>query len=130
MTKIFLKILGAQIISKLRHIGTTIMAYLRMLPEIEMCAAQQIGRYLSNLHRMASDLGYLNFRENLATVWGPIFLKVEPPAEPGRKPCTQSACDEYEAAVEVSRLFSKLTLSSYEERLIESVEILSGKQYL
>ncbi|VDN97451.1 unnamed protein product [Rodentolepis nana] len=70
------------------------------LPEVDLCAAFAIGRYLSNLSRIATDYKLINFRKNLATVWGPIYMSVEP-APDTSPPVRMTECEKHAAAIEI-----------------------------
>ncbi|CDS36484.1 conserved hypothetical protein [Echinococcus multilocularis] len=105
-----------------RHLPRTVIQFLTHLPEVEMSAAVAIGRYLSHLLRIAYGHRMMNMRKTLATVWGPIFLKVEP-ATDIKPPIRMTECEKFDAAVEIfSRMletvpwhtvtpFQKVTLS-------------------
>ena len=69
-----------------------------------MSAAVAIGRYLSHLLRIAYGHRMMNMRKTLATVWGPIYLKVEP-ATDVKPPICMTENEKFDAAVEVSLKF-------------------------
>ncbi|VDL59151.1 unnamed protein product [Hymenolepis diminuta] len=83
-----------------RCLSTAFISRLNTLPEIEMCAAIAIGRYLNNLHRIAADHKIVNFRTNLATVWGPLYINVEP-ATDIKPPIIMTECEKFSASVEI-----------------------------
>ncbi|KAM3184630.1 hypothetical protein ACTXT7_007969 [Hymenolepis weldensis] len=81
-------------------LSTAFISRLNTLPEIDMCAAIAIGRYLNNLHRIAADHKIVNFRMNLATVWGPLYINVEP-ATDVKPPIIMTECEKFSASVEI-----------------------------
>ncbi|KAM7533883.1 hypothetical protein Aperf_G00000109312 [Anoplocephala perfoliata] len=83
-----------------RFLPRTVLAFLNQLPDFEMGAAIAIGRHLSHLVRIAYGHRLMNFRRNLATVWGPVYLNVEP-ATDMKPPIYMSDCAKFEAAVEI-----------------------------
>nr|CDS26174.1 expressed conserved protein [Hymenolepis microstoma] len=83
-----------------RYLSKGFTSRLHTLPEIDLGAALAIGRYLSNLSRIAADYKIVNFRKNLATVWGPLYLSVEP-ATDASPPVKMTECEKHFAAVEI-----------------------------